>query len=454
MSKPLFSEFDAVSAKEWKHKIQADLKGADYNETLIWESPEGIHVKPFYHQDDFSEQHSPIPGHPGHWDVIQRIFVDDLKIARKILIDALENGAEAIWCASEEEFEVARLLDGIDLAEVTFYFEFQFLSEDFYLKLIDYCNAHGINAFYRLDIIHNLAKTGNWYHNLKEDHRILESVVVKAPGNTLGVDIGLFQNAGANIVQQLAYGLAQVNEYFNHLRDQHTLGITYQVAVGSNYFFEIAKIRALRVLHATLAREYGMPETCHIIAVPSRRNKTLYDYNVNMLRTTTECMSAVLGGANAVCNQPYDAIYHKSNDFGERISRNQLLILKSESYFDQVANPADGTYYIERLTRELAQKALDVFKSIEAGGGFLVQLKEGIIRKKIKESAQKEQDRYDDGTLVLLGTNKYPNEQDRMKDELQLYPFMKMRSGKTLLEPIIEKRISETTEKGRLDNEN
>src|SRR5690606_37466381 len=161
--------------------------------------------------------------------------------------------------------------------------------------------------------------------------------------------------------RQLAYALAQLNEYLNAFASKpETVNKTiFKVATGSNYFFEIAKIRALRLLYASLAKEYAINAECHIVAMPSKRNKTLYDYNVNMLRTTTECMSAVLGGADTICNLPYDALYHKSNEFGERISRNQLLILKHESYFDSVTNASDGSYYIESLTTQLAEKALE-----------------------------------------------------------------------------------------------
>ena len=264
-------------------------------------------------------------------------------------------------------------------------------------------------------------------------------------------------------MQQLAYALAHVNEYLNHFssewdkldsESERSRRLTFKVAVGSNYFFEIAKIRALRKLYATLASEYDISETCHIIATPSKRNKTLYDYNVNLLRTTTECMSAVLGGADTICNLPYDALYHKSNEFGERISRNQLLVLKEESYFDTVSNAADGTYYIESLTDELAEKALILFKSIEKGGGFLQQLKEGKIQQKIKESAEKEQQLFDEGKLKLLGTNYHTNPEDRMTANLDLYPFVKIKPRKTIIAPIIEKRLAELTEQERLKQEN
>ncbi len=466
MSKFLFEGFDEVSAKQWKQQIQFDLKGADYNETLVWKSPEGINVKPFYHEDDFKEDFQPIPGQPESWKIAQKIFIDDEKIANSIALNASERGAEAIIFTAAEDFEPRNVFKDFPFETVSIYFNLSFLSEAFYNKLIKFFSEKKATVFYNIDLIGNLARTGNWFHNLKKDHEILDNIFQKNTAqNLLSVDATLYQNAGANIVQQLAYALAHANEYLNHVSSSATYQsdvpssaverslMTFNVATGPNYFFEIAKIRALRKLYATLANEYGINETCHIIATPSKRNKTLYDYNVNLLRSTTECMSAVLGGADTVCNMPYDALYHKSNEFGERISRNQLLILKHESYFDTVSNPADGTYYIESLTDELAEKALQLFKEIEKGGGFLQQLKEGTIQKKIKESAEKEQKQFDSGELKLLGTNYHPNKNDRMKNDLELFPFVKHNPVKTLIAPIIEKRISEITEQERLNQE-
>lgn len=232
-----------------------------------------------------------------------------------------------------------------------------------------------------IDIIGHLAKDGNWYHNMKKDHELLTELVALGTSDIsiIGVDLSLYQNAGANMVQQLAYGLAHANEYLNHLVASNTVQksfpIAFKVAVGSNYFFEIAKIKALRWLWNSLVSEYGIKSDCTILAVPSKRNKTLYDYNVNMLRTTSESMSAALGGADIVCNLAYDAIYHKDNAFGERIARNQLLLLKEEAYFTEASQISEGAYYIESLTNQLAEKALVLFKQIEKSGGFLDSLK-------------------------------------------------------------------------------
>jgi methylmalonyl-CoA mutase len=296
-----------------------------------------------------------------------------------------------------------------------------------------------------------LAKEGNWFENQSTDFEKLQEISQSTSLPFLSINGTLYQNAGANMVQQLAYTLAHCTEYFNKINTPST--ITIHLSVGSNYFFEIAKLRAMRLLFATLAKEFQHTIDCKIVVTPSRRNKTLYDYNVNMLRTTTECMSAILGGANVVSNLPYDAIYHKDNEFGDRIARNQLLILKNESYFDKVNNPADGTYYIESLTEQLASKALTLFKEIESNGGFINLLFSGTIQKKITESAQKEQELFNTGKEVLLGTNKYPNLNDAMKQDLELFPFMKQNPRKTIVVPILEKRLAEKVEQERLDQE-
>ena len=447
MKKHLLTDFDPVSAKAWKQKIQVDLKGAEYNETLISKTLEGIHIKPFYHNDDGIAT-TEIPGTPSGWNITQGVFIDDVKIANNIAIDALEKGAEAIVFTAEKPFNIPSVFKGFPFSKATIYFDFSFLDIDFAKELSLYLTKHNAEFYLNLDPVGKLSKEGNWFKSQKEDFNALQSL--SKTGNTISVDTTNYQNAGANMVQQLAYALAHANEYLNH---QTTSSITFKIATGTHYFFEIAKIRALRILYASLAKEYNCSQTCHVIAQPSRRNKTVYDYNINMLRSTTEAMSSILGGANAVCNMPYDVLYHKSNEFGERISRNQLLILKAESYFDVVSNPADGAYYIESVTQELASKALELFKQIEDGGGFIKQLLQGDIQKKIKESASKQQALFDNGSITLLGTNKHPNPMDLMKENLELFPFLKSNPRKTLIQPIIAKRLAEAIEQQRLAHE-
>lgn len=453
-NKPLFSDFETISSKQWKQQIQYELKGADYNETLVWESPEGIKVKPFYHHDEVEESNSnfAINSPKETFKILQNIFVHDVKKSNERAINTLNRGAESIRFTIENEtISIESLMQNLPLEKTAYYFYLPFLSIDFVSKLNDFATKNQAKFIIQIDPIGQLCKDGNWFENLENDFEKLNTFS-KFQIPTININAGIYQNAGANIVQQLAYTLAHANEYFNRISAINQ-PITIEVSVGTNYFFEIAKLRSLRLLFSTLAKEYNHNFDCHIIATPTKRNKTLYDYNVNMLRTTTECMSAILGGANAIANLPYDALYHKDNEFGDRIARNQLLVLKHESYFDKVSNPADGAYYIENLTQQLAEKALELFKDIEKNGGLITQLIEGTIQRKISESASKEQDLFDSGKEVLLGTNKYPNKNDRMKDDLELYPFVKQNPRKTLIVPIIEKRLAEKLEQERLASE-
>jgi methylmalonyl-CoA mutase len=448
----LFSEFESISAKQWKQQIQFELKGADYNETLVWESAEGIKVKPFYHNDETEVNlNAIVPAKP--FAIVQNIFVHDVKKSNVRALETLQRGAESIRFTIENDtISIEELMQNLPTENVTYYFNLPFLSVEFVNKINEFSKKNKSNIFIQVDPIGQLVKEGNWFENLEKDFEKLNTIAPKTTIPFLTISSGIYQNAGANIVQQLAYTLAQANEYFNRIPAINQ-PISFETTVGTNYFFEIAKLRALRILFNTLATEYNYNFDCHIIATPTKRNKTLYDYNVNMLRTTTECMSAILGGADAVANLPYDALYHKDNEFGDRISRNQLLILKHESYFDKVNNPADGAYYIETVTEQLAEKALELFKDIERNGGLISQLIEGTIQRKINESAQKEQELFDSGKEVLLGTNKYPNKNDQMKNDLELYPFVKQNARKTLITTIIEKRLAEKVEQERLSQE-
>ena len=453
--KPLFTNFAPVSAKEWKQKIQFELKGADYNETLIWNSPDDIKVKPFYDKEDVKEVIS-VTTKASEFKICQNIFVHDINKSIERALDSLARGAESIRFTIEDEtIAIEKLLEKLPLESTPIFFHLNFISINFVQKIESIATKRKAAIYCNIDPIGHLAKEGNWFiTSEKNNFETLNNLVKR--GNYLSlisVNGALYQNSGATIVQQIAYTLAHANEYFNHIELSKPQTMVLEIAVGTNYFFEIAKLRAIRLLFNLIAKEYNQNWNCHLVVTPTRRNKTLYDYNVNMLRTTTECMSAILGGADTIANLPYDTLYHKDNEFGDRIARNQLLILKNESYFDKVNNPSDGSYYIESLTQQLADKALVLFKDIEANGGFLKQLNEGIIKRKIQESAEKEQDLFDSGKEILLGTNKHANKDDRMKHDLELFPFVKIKPRKTLITPIIEKRLAEKIEQERLEKE-
>lgn len=450
MSNSITNDFDAVSAAAWKQKIQVDLKGADYNKTLLTQTNEGITIKPFYHADDFEKLE--IPFKNTEVNICEKIWLSFEKKANKKALDVLNRGADSIKFTCTKPFDYTILFNKLLQKNIEFHFDFHFFDSDFILKLSEYLEKETV--FYNLDFISHLAEKGNWIKSQSHDIAQLKDIIQQRPtSNIIGVNTGIYQNAGANTVQQVAYALAHANEYLAAFGGSIAPTIQFNLAIGSNYFFEIAKLRALRYLYPLICKEYGVDTTTQLFCEPSLRNKTIYDYNVNMLRTTTECMSTILGGAQTISNLPYDHLFLKTNEFGERIARNQLVILKEESHFNNAQHIANDSYYIESITKQIATKALALFKEIEKTGGFIKQLKQGTIQRKIAESAKKEQAQFDDGTLVLLGSNKYPNPLDQMKNVIELAPFKKKQGHKTAIIPLTGIRLAEASEKTRINNE-
>lgn len=457
--KELTFDFPDISAKYWKQKIQADLKGADYNETLVWESPEGIRVKPFYHAEDL-EQHPPVPAPcPNPWAVGQLVEITEAANANDFSKNAIERGAEHLHFDCKGQVpDFKALLADIDLSQVSISFYNWFPLENEIEALLALVPESPAGIYLNLDPLGNLASSGNWKNDRESDLKTLTACLELLKNHKgiypLGIDATIYHEAGGTRVQQLAYALAHLNEYVELLgSDKLQAPVSFYLSVGNDYFFEIAKLRALRMLCSSLLEVHSLEPEIRVIARPGKRNKTLYDYNVNLLRSCTECMSAILGNADIVVNMRYDEGYHEPNEFADRIARNQLLILKHESHFDKVSNPASGAYYLESLTRQLATKSLELFKQLEQGGGYLKQLKEHNLQRKLKESARKEQQAFDNGSLVLVGTNKYPNPEDRMKGELERTPLVKRSGEKTTIEPIIARRLSAKYEQKRLNDE-
>lgn len=443
MMSNLFKEFNKVSSKEWKQKIQVDLKGADY-QTLITRTPEHIDIKPFYHYDDFiaSTQLAPT-----QFKICQELQLKNPEIGNKIARKALDKGADFFTFYFNQTFDIQSLINNLDTSKLIF--KADMLDTDFIKKL--YEQTQGKSQIL-VDPIGHLVRFGNWYENETKDFDNLKILQNFFPDTYRFLDISSFhyKNAGANITQELAYTLSHAVEYVEKLGEQTLLQIRFSMATGSHYFFEIAKLKALRLLWQLIGNEYNTNVTAHIYTRPTIRNKSIFDPYVNMLRTGMEMMSAVLGGSDFVANMPFDAVYKKSNEFSERIARNQLIILQKEAGFNAALDSTNGNYFIEENTYKLADKALEIFKLIEKSGGFLSQLYKGKIQQKIAESGEKEQTMFDEGKLVLVGTNKYPNPKEP-KPEIDVYPFMKKRSGQTLIQPVIPKRLAEKTEQKRLE---
>ncbi len=438
----LFQDFQKVSSKAWKQKIQVDLKGLDY-QTLITKTLENIDIKPFYHYDDYIafEQAA-----PASFKISQSLQIHTAKVANNIARKALKNGTDVFTFNFDKKFDINTLLK--DLNPDVLIFKAGMLDTDFLIEL--YQKTQGKSPIL-VDPIGHFARYGNWFENESKDFEKLEVLQQNFDKDFRFLDISAYhyKNAGASITQELAYSLSHAVEYIEKLGADSISQIQFTLANGAHYFFEIAKIKALYQLWLLVTNEYQRASTPYIYTEPSRRNKTIFDPYVNMLRTGMEMMSAILGGSHIVNNLPFDSVFKKSNEFSERIARNQLIILKNEAGFDQALEATSDDYFIEENTYKIAQKALEIFKEIEQSGGFLSQLYKGKVQQKIEETAQKEQDAFDQQDLVLVGTNKYQNSLE--KDiSIDFYPFLKKRSGQTLIRPIIPKRLPEQMEKERL----
>ncbi len=442
MNDHLFSEFKKVSSKAWKQKIQVDLKGSDY-QSLITETLEKIDIKPFYHYDDYLEFEQLAPQ---SFQIVQELHLHTETIAQKIAQKSLSKGTGYFTFYFSKPFEIEHLIKDLPVEKLIF--KADMLNTDFLLKL--YQKTEGKSRIL-VDPIGHLARYGNWYENEQKDFEKLRYLQSNfAPDfHFIEINTNHYKNAGAHITQEIAYGLSQAVEYIEKLGVHIIPQIQFNFAIGGHYFFEIAKLKTFRKLWQLVIKQYDSSTEAIIFAQPAIRNKTIFDPYVNMLRTSMEMMAAILGGADFIANMPYDFIFKKSNEFSERIARNQLIILQEEAGFNQALQATEGDYFIEEISFRQAEKALDIFKQIEKAGGLLKQLYKEKIQQKIEEIAQKEQQDFDSGKLVLVGTNKYLNKEE-IPEKIDIYPFLKKRSGKTLIRPIIPKRLAEKTEEKRL----
>ncbi len=447
MSEFLFKEFPEISEKEWKQLIQYDLKGADYQKTLVWESLEGIKVQPFYHRDSYEYLDVPVPEED--FQIGQHVYLAKTDIAVHIGRKHLDKGVDVLEYTVNKAFN-SRLFASLfeEKKPVHFYFSNPF--RNIVGELVQAAGTAPVQVY--SDALGQLVKTGKWADDESGDLNKMQDLNDAHPEHYIPlVDASHYHNAGAGVSMQVGYALAHAWEYVNRLEGMRKM--RFHFAQGGNYFFEIAKLRAFRYLWKLLNDEHSLDIVPEVTAMPGWRNKTLYDRHVNMLRTASEVMSAVLGGADRVFNHAFDGFFMRSREFSTRIGINQLLLLREENGFQGAQHYAKGSYYIEKLTLEIAKKSLEIFKNIEKKGGWLQSLKSGEIQKKIKDFAAKEQALFDEGKLYLLGTNIYPNEEDKVKDLIELYPFAPRKKQQTHIEPLMFRRLAEAMEEERLQRE-
>jgi methylmalonyl-CoA mutase len=426
-------------------KIAADTSLQDRVE-------QGVVVKPIYHKENLDSKVSLSNNFPSEWLVGQIIVARTQEACLLFLNKALKGGVDALTFFDKKEIDLATLLKGVKYKSKRIEIVFSELPSLSNLEdLISVCDKNGTSLWLIFDPIHDLIKSGNWKKSMENDLQDWLKFYVDSNSKSFKVSGVVFQNAGATIAEEIAFCLAQANEYLLMLSNKGIQPdkVCFEVSIGGNYFFEIAKIHALRSMWSLVSSEYDNAIPCEIIAQPSKRNMTLFDFNLNMLRSSTAAMASIIGGTNVVNNLPYDEVFNSSNDFGNRIARNQLLILKHECYFDKLENPAKGAYFIEQLVNDLSENILEIFKDIERLGGFIRCLETGYVQERILISEQEEQKTFDEGSRILVGTNKYQNLSEVPIADLLL---KSINQTPTSIRPIIEKRLSEKNELKRIED--
>lgn len=432
--------FNDISSKQWKQKIQFELNGKDY-QTLIWEGIDGVKIKPFYHFDE-DDKKTPIFQSNRTFSIGHKIFVTHIEKTLKQIEKYLKKGVESFsFFIPNDTIDILEIVQYTQSKNIPIFLEFGFINTAYFQRVN---HIKTINTTLFIDPIHQLTQSGNWFKNKDADFYDWLSISTQTAAPIIIVKINGYQNAGANIIQQLAFAMAHLHEYLS-LNQSKNIKVYFEVAIGGNYFFEIAKLKALRWLFESLSEEYNLNPNCQIIAIPSKRNKTIFQQENNLVRSTTECLSAVLGGADTIFHLPADFMFKKDNSNSNHLSINQLLILKNESNITDNINTSNEGFYIQSLVNEMAQKSLLLFKEIERKGGFLHLLKTGFIQNKIEEIAMKEQMLFNDGHEKLIGINLHAQFDENIS--IEMFPFAKITPRKTIIKPIIEYRISESLEK-------
>ena len=440
----LFTEFPPVPTEKWEEVITADLKGADYERKLVWKTGEGFNVRPYYRAENLEgikflgSQAGEFPyvrGTHAHnrWRVHQTVSVVCPKEANAEALKILNAGVDSLgFCIASADFSAAdldTLLKDICIpaVEITFCGEKTAHVAELVLAKVE---KEGIAkedvriAFCIDPLVKGLSSKGEFCSPNGEKciARIVELIhktkeykhvrIVTVAGQTFG-------NSGSTIVEELAFTLSAGHDYLVRLTDAGldvdaaARKLRFSFSVSSNYFMEIAKFRAARMLWANIVKGYGPAKNCackmQIHAETSRWNQTVYDPYVNMLRGTTEAMSATIAGVHSLEVMPFDASFENPTEFSKRIARNVELLLKNESHFDQVVDPAGGSYYVENLTQSIAAEAWKLFLEIEQKGGYTEAYKAGLIVERIKASAAAKDKNIATRRQTLLGANQYPN---------------------------------------------
>ncbi len=444
----LFDMFPPVSTAEWKTKVEADLKGAPFDKKLVWRTNEGFSLQPMYRAEDIADLKTTdsLPGEypyvrgaraENDWLSRQEIIAETAAEANEKALDVLNKGINSLGFkvreASEEELK--ELLNGICVEAVELNFTCCLKKAVPFAKvLVAYLKANGLEAKFHGSIDFNPFKKAlkhgvEFPGDMAQMGVELLEIVKDMPNlRVLSVNSDMLSDAGAYIYQELGFALACGAEWMSALTEKGVDAaavadrIKFNMGVSSNYFMELAKFRAARMLWAQIVKQYGASEdACKqaVHATTSRFNQTIFDAHVNLLRSQTEAMSAALAGVDSITVTPFDAPYKTPDDFSERIARNQQFLLKEESHLDKVVDPAGGSYYVETLTVAIANEAWKLFLEVEDNGGYLAMVNNGQVQAAIREASEKRHTDVARRKEVLLGTNQFPNINEMAAEKIQ-----------------------------------
>jgi len=459
----------AAALARWRTIVEAELKGAPFDKKLVTRTPEGVAVQPLYTRLDLAGLPN-LEAQPGQapflrgvrpvgyqttpWEFAQEIaartpaeFNAALKadlmhgqnavvltpdVAARAGLDPDEAtpaqvGAGGLSLATVDEIGAA--IEGADLTAVPLHVEAGADALPIASLLIEYARTHGapagkLSGSITADPLGHWAATGHLPTGLDSLYDSLAGWTAWASKNspslkTIGVNAALWGDAGATATQELAFALAAAAEYLRAV-SHHSVPVAvavgrfeFKFAVGPQFFTEVAKFRAFRPLWTRVVSAFGVAPDyagkASVRASTGRWNKTLLDPHVNMLRVTTEALSAVLGGVDALHIAPFDEVTGATNDFSRRIARNLHTLLAEEFNFAVVADPAGGSWYVEKLTDELARKAWALFQDIEGKGGLAAALRSGYAQQLVAKSAADKRDGVAKRRVGLVGTNLFPN---------------------------------------------
>lgn len=422
-SKNLLQEFPPVTTQTWEDAIRKDLKGADYNKKLLWKAEDGVTVKPYYRSEDvaglatLNSTRGAFRSARGEaewceWRIREEITAPSAGQANKVAQTAILAGAEEIAFrgvplnSAEEFHELVANLEGIPV--------------------------HFADA--PLSVVQLVADSGkllqassdwNPFADLAAAAKLAGSV---GPGfRPFAIRADRFEQSGATTVQEVGFAIAAGIDYLAEMEKRNVdaaraaSSIAFSMTIGSNYFFNIAKLRALRMLWARAVDSFDGAKCTKatIYARTSEWNKTIYDPHVNVLRATMEAMSAALGGADSIAVASFEQPYKHPDEASRRLARNTQVILKKEAYLGRVSDPGGGSYYLEVLTDTLARQSWETMQSIEAAGGYSHQEAAGIIQTELKKSLTAAVSAIAARKRLFLGTNYYPNPGERALDRIE-----------------------------------